>query len=188
MNNNMKKTFKNIAMMALALLALSACSSTKKISDDKSNGMTSMTNEDDIDPGFMVLSDAQYDLVKRNNQFALNLFSEVKGVGSSVISPMSVTYLMSMLANGAEGVTREEIMAAIGAKDFDIDEMNAFYAYLMKRAKTADKQTTLNIANYIALNNKFELKKKFASTIADSYQGAVESLDFTKPEDRKSVV
>ena len=107
MNNNMKKTFKNIAMMALALLALSACSSTKKISDDKSNGMTSMTNEDDIDPGFMVLSDAQYDLVKRNNQFALNLFSEVKGVGLSVISPMSVTYLMSMLANGAEGVTRE---------------------------------------------------------------------------------
>ena len=182
MNNNMKKTFKNIAMTALALLALSACSSTKKISDDKSNGMTSMTNEDDIDPGFMVLSDAQYDLVKRNNQFALNLFSEVKGVGSSVISPMSVTYLMSMLANGAEGVTREEIMAAIGAKDFDIDEMNAFYAYLMKRAKTADKQTTLNIANYIALNNKFELKKKFAHTIADSYQGAVESLDFTKPE------
>ena len=29
----MKKTFKNIAMMATILLALSACSSTKKISD-----------------------------------------------------------------------------------------------------------------------------------------------------------
>ena len=103
----MKKTFKNIAMMATALLALSACSSTKKVSDNKSNDMTSMTTEeDDIDPEFMVLSDAQYDLVKRNNQFALNLFSEVKGLGSSVISPMSVTYLMAMLANGAEASTR----------------------------------------------------------------------------------
>ena len=184
----MKKTFKNIAMMATALLALSACSSTKKVSDNKSNDMTSMTTEeDDIDPEFMVLSDAQYDLVKRNNNFALNLFSEMKGVGSNVVSPMSVTYLMAMLANGAEASTREEIMDAIGAKDFDIDEMNAFYAYLIRRAKTADKQTTLNIANYIALNKEFKLKKKFASTIADSYQGAVESLDFTNPESTKRI-
>ena len=183
----MKKTFNNIALTATVLLALSACSSTKKISDNKSNDIVSMTTEEEIDPEFMVLSDAQYDLVKRNNQFALNLFSEMKGVGSNVVSPMSVTYLMAMLANGAETSTREEIMDAIGAKDFDIDEMNAFYAYLIRRAKTADKQTTLNIANYIALNKEFKLKKKFASTIADSYQGAVESLDFTNPESTKRI-
>ena len=183
----MKKTFNNIALTATVLLALSACSSTKKISDNKSNDIGSMTIEEEIDPEFMVLSDAQYDLVKRNNNFALNLFSEMKGVGSNVVSPMSVTYLMAMLANGAEASTREEIMTTIGAKDFDIDEMNAFYAYLIRRAKTADKQTTLNIANYIALNKEFKLKKKFASTIADSYQGAVESLDFTNPESTKRI-
>ena len=183
----MKKTFNNIALTATVLLALSACSSTKKISDNKSNDIVSITTEEEIDPEFMVLSDAQYDLVKRNNNFALNLFSEMKGVGSNVVSPMSVTYLMAMLANGAEASTREEIMTTIGAKDFDIDEMNAFYAYLIRRAKTADKQTTLNIANYIALNKEFKLKKKFASTIADSYQGAVESLDFTNPESTKRI-
>ena len=183
----MKKTFNNIALTATVLLALSACSSTKKISDNKSNDIVSMTTEEEIDPEFMVLSDAQYDLVKRNNNFALNLFSEMKGVGSNVVSPMSVTYLMAMLANGAEASTREEIMDAIGAKDFDIDEMNAFYAYLIRRAKTADKQTTLNIANYIALNKEFKLKKKFALTIADSYQGAVESLEFTNPESTKRI-
>ena len=183
----MKKTFNNIALTATVLLALSACSSTKKISDNKSNDIVSITTEEEIDPEFMVLSDAQYDLVKRNNNFALNLFSEMKGVGSNVVSPMSVTYLMAMLANGAEASTREEIMDAIGAKDFDIDEMNAFYAYLIRRAKTADKKTTLNIANYIALNKEFKLKKKFASTIADSYQGAVESLDFTNPESTKRI-
>ena len=183
----MKKTFNNIALTATVLLALSACSSTKKISDNRSNDIVSMTTEEEIDPEFMVLSDAQYDLVKRNNNFALNLFSEMKGVGSNVVSPISVTYLMAMLANGAEASTREEIMDAIGAKDFDIDEMNAFYAYLIRRAKTADKQTTLNIANYIALNKEFKLKKKFASTIADSYQGAVESLDFTNPESTKRI-
>ena len=183
----MKKTFNNIALTATVLLALSACSSTKKISDNKSNDIVSMTTEEEIDPEFMVLSDAQYDLVKRNNNFALTLFSEMKGVGSNVVSPMSVTYLMAMLANGAEASTREEIMTTIRAKDFDIDEMNAFYAYLIRRAKTADKQTTLNIANYIALNKEFKLKKKFASTIADSYQGAVESLDFTNPESTKRI-
>ena len=183
----MKKTFNNIALTATVLLVLSACSSTKKISDNKSNDIVSMTTEEEIDPEFMVLSDAQYDLVKRNNNFALNLFSEMKGVGSNVVSPMSVTYLMAMLANGAEASTREEIMNAIGAKDVYIDETNAFYAYLIRRAKTADKQTTLNIANYIALNKEFKLKKKFASTIADSYQGAVESLDFTNPESTKRI-
>ena len=181
----MKKTIQDIALTGTVMLALTACSTTNKATDKatdkKTDDMTSMTHDDDIDPEFMVLSDSQYELVRRNNQFAVNLFSQVKGLGSTVVSPMSVTYLMSMLANGAEGTTRDEIMATIGAKDYDIDEMNAFYAYLMRRAKTADKHTTLNIANYIALNNQFKLKKKYAATIADSYQGSVEALDFNNP-------
>ena len=67
----MKKTFNNIALTATVLLALSACSSTKKISDNKSNDIVSMTTEEEIDPEFMVLSDSQYDLVKRNNNFEI---------------------------------------------------------------------------------------------------------------------
>ena len=44
----MKKTFNNIALTATVLLALSACSSTKKISDYKSNDIVSMTTEEEI--------------------------------------------------------------------------------------------------------------------------------------------
>ena len=75
----MKKTIKNIALTGTVMLALTACSTTNKATDKatdkKTDDMTSMTHDDDIDPEFMVLSDSQYELVRRNNQFAINLFS-----------------------------------------------------------------------------------------------------------------
>ena len=48
----MKKTFLNIAMMATAVLAMSACSSTKKISENNSNDITHLTADEELDPEY----------------------------------------------------------------------------------------------------------------------------------------
>lgn len=92
---------------------------------------------------------------------------------------MSIAYLMGMLANGADGMTQQEILKAIGCEGVSVKELNDCYKALMLSAGKLDKQTTVNIANFIAINKNFTLNSDFAHTVADSYQAGVESMDFT---------
>lgn len=170
--------------MALALgsaaLMLASCGSSKNTV--KGNGMEGMVvSRDDqpIDEGYLILSDAQRGIVNNNNVFALNLFRQMNGVDSKVVSPMSVAFLMGMLANGADGQTRQEIMNAIGCKGIDLKELNEFYKMMITRAGKFDKAITINIANCIVLNDHYQLKDAYVKTMKDDYQAGVESLDFS---------
>lgn len=168
--------------MSIVMLLTTSCGTTKNkdISMNETNTIpVENLDGNEIDPDMMVFSDAQKALINNNNAFALRLFGQVSGMQSSVVSPMSVTYLMAMLANGADGKTKAEIMNLIGAKDFDLAEMNDFYAWLINRGKKADKQTKLSIANYIALNKKFQLKPAFAKAVSGKYNAGVDALDFS---------
>ena len=174
-------------MMGLGLMmaatTLGACSTSKNAQGDKNankdNGIATRPTEDmDIDNSYLILSDAQRSIVKKNNVFALNLFNKVVGFDSRVVSPMSVAYLMGMLANGAEGETQQQILKAIGCEGVSVQELNELYKGMLNTAGKLDKQTTVNIANYIALNKDFSLNKDFAKTVGDSYQAGIESLDF----------
>lgn len=82
--------------MMLAAMAMTSCASSKKINDGSNAGKSSEMgkNEEDLDNSYLVLSDAQQDIVKKNNAFALRLFNKVTDMESKVISPMSVSYLM----------------------------------------------------------------------------------------------
>lgn len=177
----MKKKVTTIAMIAMAL-ALTSCSTTKKAANDSvaKGDMEVSRNDGLMDPGYLILSDAQRQLVSLNNQFALKLFGQVSDMSSKVVSPMSVTYLMAMLANGADGVTKQEILKTIGAENMSVEEMNAFYHYLMGLFQKEDPTTALNVANYIAVNKNYKLKAPFVATMQDEYLAGVESLDFQK--------
>ena len=87
-----------------------------------------------------------------------------------MISPMSVSYLMGMLANGADGITQQEILKAIGCEGVSVNDLNELYKAMLLHANHQDKQTTVNIANYIAVNKNFKLDKNFCQQVSDSYQ------------------
>ena len=61
------------------------------------------------EPKTITLTDAERTLVKQNSDFAFNLFRKTRDTENHVISPLSITYALGMLNNGAEGITREEI-------------------------------------------------------------------------------
>lgn len=185
----MKKTMMTFAMMAM-MMGLSSCGTTKNSQVSKKGNLGDMivSKEDGLmDDGYLILSDAQRGIVEDNNKFALNLFRELDGFDSKVVSPMSVAYLMGMLANGADGQTRQEIMAAIGCKDVSVKDLNEFYQMMITRASHFDKATTVNIANYIALNRQYSLKDKFSKTMQSYYQAGVESMDFNSPSTLKTI-
>ena len=110
----MNKKMTTVALAAMAMALTTSCSTSKKAQNQVHEGTTSLEaskgNAENMDPEYLVLSDAQEAFVKKNNQFALNFFSQVAGFDSKVISPLSLTYLMGMLANGADGLTQQEIL------------------------------------------------------------------------------
>lgn len=178
----MKKKVLNVAVVAMALM-LASCGSGKKMQNSDQvkkmdDGVATRTDRI-MDEGYLIPTDEERKVIDGNNEFAVNLFRQVSGFDSKVVSPMSVSYLMGMLANGADGQTRQEIMDAIGCKGIAVEQLNEFYGQMIKCAGSFDKATTIDIANYIALNKRFNLKKSFAEVMRNSYQAGIESLDFS---------
>lgn len=184
----MKKNVMTIATMALAMTMVS-CGSCKKVQGEVKGveSMEATKSEEAMDEDYLILSDEQRNIVDKNNAFALNLFHEISGFDSKVVSPMSISYLMGMLANGADGQTREEILKAIGCEGVSVDDLNALYKMMLQKANSLDKQTTVNIANYIALNKQYQLKKTFAGIMKNDYQAGVENLDFASSASVKHI-
>lgn len=183
----MNKTFMSATLVALAAMGLASCASSKKTQADyegknvKENGIAARpTDGMDFDHNFLILSDTQRDIVKQNNAFALQLYRKTAKLGSQVVSPMSVAYLMGMLANGANGETLKEIMHCIGCDNVRLSDLNELYKALMQDVGRVDKQTQVKIANYVAVNKEFQLDNQYRKTVADNYKAEVENLDFGK--------
>lgn len=184
-----KKVF-SAAILASAAMAMTSCSSSKNAQNENATKAEKITEaesarpsaDEEMDESYLVLSEAQQNIVKKNNDFAFKLYQQISGMDSEVVSPMSIAYLMGMLANGADGKTQQEILKAIGCEGVSVKELNDCYKALMLSAGKLDKQTTVNIANFIAINENFRLNSDFAHTVADSYQAGVESMDFSSPK------
>ena len=186
----MKKSMTTWAVMVAALL-LASCGSSRKIQKTDQvggvNGQVAVKNDQLIDKDFLVLTDGQRKIVRNNNAFALNLFRQISGFDNKVVSPMSISYLMGMLANGADGQTRQEILSAIGCKDMNLAELNEFYQMMLAYGSSFDKATTLRIANYVAVNKSFAVKSSFEKAVKGNYGAGIESLDFTSASAAKRI-
>ena len=179
----MKKKVLSVAFVTASMILCSCGSSKSAQTENKqpvdTSIVTSSDDENTIDAGFGILSDSEREIVKKNNTFALNLNRQLSGMESKVVSPMSITYLMGMLANGADGNTQQEILKAIGCEGLNVQELNALYHGLMQSAGRLDKKTIVNIANYVAVNKQNHLNSDFGKMVSDTYQARVESLDFS---------
>lgn len=187
----MKKKVLSVAFVTASMILCSCGSSKSAQTENKqpvdTSIVTSSDDENTIDAGFGILSDSEREIVKKNNAFALNLYRQLSGMESKVVSPMSITYLMGMLANGADGNTQQEILKAIGCEGLNVQELNALYHGLMQSAGRLDKKTIVNIANYVAVNKQIHLNSDFGKTVSDTYQARVESLDFSSSKSTSKI-
>ena len=125
----------------------------------------------------------QKNYVNSNNRFAFNLFRTVSDAedaqNSFLISPLSATYVLGMLNNGATDITREEINRVLGFGDADAKGINAFCKKLIEGAPNVDKSVKINIANCIEVNRDYALNPDFKKTVEAAYHAQVENLDFS---------
>lgn len=182
---------KTFALMGMTAMVLSACRSAR-VEKAAENGNANWSVNEEVDESFLILSDAQHEMVNNNNSFAFSLYNKTMGMNSRVVSPLSVTYLMSMLANGADGETQQQILATLGwagegVQQPSLQDINDYSRMLIEKTARLDKAVTVEIANYVAVNKEFKLNSKFQKSVERDYKAGVESLNFTSPSTLKRI-
>lgn len=176
----MNKKIKYMLLPATAIALLASCKMSNQA--QKSENYTQAQEIETLS-----LSEEQRNFIQRNNDFALNLFRQTSRFDSKVISPLSVSFLMGILANAADGITYQEILKTLGAGEFSAGDINQISQFIIEKAGSLDPATKLNIANYIAVNKAFKLKDSFIKTVEHFYNAKTESLDFSSPQTLKRI-
>ncbi|MBO5626647.1 MAG: serpin family protein [Prevotella sp.] len=175
----MKQTKFLIAALLLGSM-LGACSSSESIEEACEPKYVNMYQE--VKP--VRLTAEQTVFANDNNAFTLNFFQSLNGKmknRSIVCSPLSITYVLSMVNDGATGTTEQELEQTLGFHKGGIQAVNDYCKNLIDNLPHVDEKVQLNIANAIFVNDKYQLKKQFQQDMANYYDAKAEALDFSSP-------
>ncbi|MBQ9556457.1 MAG: TonB family protein [Muribaculaceae bacterium] len=127
-------------------------------------------------------TEPQDEMLDNNNDFACNLFRAINKQrrGSVVVSPISVSYLLGMLNEGADGKTRQQITDVLGLHR-SIQETNEYFKKMMSMAVTVDSTVALNVANSIFINSGYSIMPQYKADMQRYYNAQCEALDFSNP-------
>jgi len=176
MKKTMQKLWRPFTLAAMTLLlALSSCS------DSEDGDIIYMLPEKkDI-----TLTEAQKVMRDNNNEFACRLFSTVtqsqQRPASTVLSPISVSYLLGMLNAGADGETRQEITDVLGLGG-SVQDINEYCKKMIDEAPHVDPSATVKIVNCIDVNSAWgiNLQQQYKADIQNYYNAQIDALDFTR--------
>lgn len=155
--------FKNLILIGILCLFLIGCNSpsqTVKIVDEI--GAT----QEGLD-----LS------VKANNDFTFDMYKELNSQTDNVFySPWSISSAFSMVYEGAQGTTKEELETVMHFSDSQ--ERKPSYAKLQNMINEPNDKYQLNTANAIWVQEDYKLLDSYLSTIDKYYAGKATNLNF----------
>jgi serine protease inhibitor len=140
------------------------------------------TNDTPGDPVPINLTLKQASLVTSENTFAFDIFREIlksQADENIIISPLSISYALSMTVNGANAGTRTAMLDALRVSDITMDELNQSYGDLTKALLAVDSRVKILIANSVWTENNFVVKKPFTGVLTDYYDAEARSFEIT---------
>lgn len=177
MERLMKKVLVKVNLMLVATGLLVACSSSDEIPEGKM--VINMLPE----TRSVELTAEQKAFVGNNNDFAFNFYRAIhempNGKGSNICSPMSLTYVLGMIGDGATGTTAEELTQVLGFGNGDKKAVNEYCQALIEQAPKADPSVMVQIANIVAADKSVTLTDLYAKDMRNYYKAEVASLDFS---------
>ena len=177
-----------LTIIAMVGIQSVSCNTPVKQPVDSDEAMEEILVDTPYDsiPLDVMLTDPQKNFVANNNAFTfkfLKIVNDADNSGKSfVYSPLSITYVLSMVNSAAEGTTREELQNTLGFHDKEIKEVNGFCKSLIDGLPKVDTSVQIHIANALYVNKAYTLKKQFQQDMKGYYRANAESLDFSSPK------
>ena len=123
----------------------------------------------------------QHEMPDNNNDFACKLFRTINeqkdGGKSTIVSPISVSYVLGMLNEGADGETRRQINNVLGLGG-SVQEINEYFKRMMHEAQSVDTSVTLKNANCIYFKLGKSINPKYKADMQNYYDAYVEAINF----------
>ncbi|PHT51134.1 Serpin-ZX [Capsicum baccatum] len=111
---------------------------------------------------------------------AKHVFSnEIKGDTNLVFSPLSIQIVLGLIAAGAKGPTRDQLLCFLKSKS--IDELNSLYSHLVNIVfvdGSPNGGPRLSVANGVWIDQTLPLKPSFKKVVDKVYKAASNSVDF----------
>jgi len=169
----MKHPFERLRILCVlfAIMAIAACGEDEVTDVDNGDGPATLAGR-----------------IKRNNEFAFDLYGELKVSGDNlIVSPHSITTCFGMAYAGARGTTEREIADVLC---FNYPQAG-FHAVLraLNDELNSRPDVDLRIANGCWGRNGLLYEQAYLDTLSDCYGAAIEYLDFTgDPEGSRQAI
>jgi len=172
-------------LIALAVF-LFGCQSDKDVLMLDGEDIPAMTPRKDIE-----LSDIGKKLSCQTNEFAFNLLKTVYTNNDNrrnmLLSPLSVTLALSMLNNGAAGITQEEIQQTLGYGDVSREDINTFAQKIVNAMQTLDRRGKFEWANSMWIQTDFPVINVFKEVNHKYYDAEIQNVDFNQSATLKTI-
>ena len=162
METNMKKSLLSAFILIATSSFMLSCSSSSATEEEdlgESKKIVNMLSE----PQPIQMTAEQKVFAYDNNQFTLNFLKTVNEVDQSgksfIYSPLSITYVLSMVNDAATGKTEEELEQTLGFHKGGIKVVNDYCKKLIEGLPKVDNKVTLDIANAIFLNKDYTMQR-----------------------------
>jgi len=140
--------------------------------------------EADLTPKALELTAKGAEVIANGNEFGIELFTKVAGEENKnlMLSPLSASAALTMLLNGCEGDTYDQLQATLKYPDnMTISEINEVYKSLVAQLLIVDPKVKLALANAIFYRQGFSVKNPFLNTMGTDFDAEIAGLDFSLP-------
>lgn len=112
-------------------------------------------------------------VAESSSDFAWRFFDECsKGSDNTVVSPLSVSIAMTMLANGAmeNSEVQNEILSVLGYADLPLEEVNTTAMKLADGIYRLDPEVDLALANSLWVRSSLQINPAYEKILKDSFK------------------
>ena len=138
------------------------------------------------DPIPIELNATELSLSESSNDFSFDIFNRIlssKGENKNImISPLSISYALSMTLNGAGGETRTAMMEALRTSGLSMDEINNSYLKLTEKITNIDKRIVLDIANSVWVEDRLNVKQEFIDALVEYFKAEGKQFNINDPD------
>lgn len=132
------------------------------------------------------LTAAARQMIVNSNDFGIQLFTgvarEEQEADNLMLSPLSASIALTMLLNGCDGDTYEQIHQMLGyPAGLPLEEVNVAQRSLVAQLLEADDKVDLGIANALFYRLGFEIKPTYLEAMRQVFGARIEGLDFSAP-------
>jgi serine protease inhibitor len=128
---------------------------------------------------------ASADAAAADNAFGFRLLNAVQKTvpsGNVVLSPAGAALNLSMVLNGADGQTRQEMLSALSLSGWELSAVNEANAQLIKVIRTPANGITLSVADSLWVDSRrVTLRPDYIQQTRAWYDAEMTDIDFSNP-------